>query len=106
MKAETKERNKKYYEEHKERLNDMNRWRIIKHKYGLTKEQWMGIFDLQGGACALCNTHQSELTKALCTDHDHETGKVRGLLCLMCNSALARLGDNKASIKKVLRYVS
>ena len=100
------EQRKEYYQANKEKILEQSRWRIIKSKYGLTKEEWMDIFNSQGGACALCNTHQSEFNKSLCTDHDHETGKVRGLLCIMCNTALAQLGDSKESIKKVLGYVS
>ena len=43
------------------------------------------MFKEQYGCCAICGKHQSELKKALAVDHDHRTGKVRGLVCNMCN---------------------
>ena len=43
-------------------------------------------FQIQGGKCALCDKHQSELKRALAVDHDHATGRFRGLLCSPCNS--------------------
>lgn len=42
-------------------------------------------FQIQGGLCKLCSRHQSEFDRALCVDHDHETGKFRALLCASCN---------------------
>lgn len=63
------------------------RWR-----YGITPEQYDALMTEQGGACALCDLPVAECPKgALHIDHDHATGRIRGLLCLRCNSALERL---------------
>lgn len=59
--------------------------RNIKSKYGITLEQWQQMFDRQQGCCAICGKHQSELNITLGVDHNHETGKVRSLLCNRCN---------------------
>ena len=43
--------------------------------------------------------------KALCVDHDHTTGEIRGLLCANCNLGLGALGDNVRSLKRALAYL-
>jgi len=43
------------------------------------------LFSKQNGCCAICGTHQSKLRRALDVDHNHVTGKTRGLLCGKCN---------------------
>jgi hypothetical protein len=53
---------------------------------GVTDEEYARLLAAQGGHCALCpNTPK---TRRLHVDHDHATGKVRGLLCHRCNRAL------------------
>ena len=102
MKSVKKEYDAARYKEQKEYM----RWNHIEKTYGLSKEEWMDMFNAQGGCCALCGTHQKEFKNALHTDHCHETGRIRGLLCIRCNSALGTLGDNKESLKKVMDYLS
>lgn len=68
----------------RERLLEKSRWRHIKRKYGLTKDQYMALLEAQGGVCAIC--HQPDPRGIqLSVDHDHKTLRVRGLLCLPCN---------------------
>lgn len=89
----------------KHRAANVERMRVwrFKNRYGITPAQYDVWFAHQGGACALCGSPPG--SKALCVDHDHETGRVRGLLCLQCNSALGKLGDSVASLKRALAYV-
>lgn len=54
----------------------------LRDTFRLTPEQWLQLWEFQGGKCPICNR---PLVKAL-TDHDHKTGLVRGLLCFRCNS--------------------
>lgn len=63
-------------------------------QYGLTPEDYEGLLVQQGFCCAICGVHASELEKALCVDHDHDTHKVRGLLCSECNQAIGKLQDD------------
>jgi len=51
-------------------------------KYGITAEDRARILEAQGGGCAICQ----ERSGRLCVDHCHETGRVRGLLCISCNT--------------------
>ena len=79
--------------------------------YGLTVDQYDEMLTAQGGVCAICNlpeTHVSSFTKKirrLSIDHDHKTGKIRGLLCSSCNRAIGLLGDDAERIKAVLTYL-
>lgn len=51
-------------------------------KYGMPSEQFDALLRAQRGACAVCRL---PFTSTAHVDHDHETGRVRGLLCLGCN---------------------
>jgi hypothetical protein len=57
----------------------------IKNKYGLTVEDWNLFFNKQNGCCIICGKHQSFFDKRLGVEHNHKTGKVRGLACRTCN---------------------
>lgn len=79
-------------------------------EFGLPKGQYAAMLASQGGACALCGERASGLTKsgrpiALHVDHDHATGRIRGLLCGKCNRAIGYLRDDPALIRKAALYV-
>jgi len=76
-----------------------------KRRYNLTPEDRRKLLEIQGGGCALCEKPDGEGHERLCTDHDHETGRVRGLLCRKCNTALGRLGDTHEKLLKVTLYL-
>lgn len=63
----------------------------IKRAYGLTWEQAKALYDAQGGKCALCLQDISWEGRERAIDHDHATGKVRGILCRGCNQMLGYL---------------
>ena len=55
--------------------------------YGITIEDYDRMYEEQGGRCAICRTDQpGGAGERFSVDHDHETGKVRGLLCNNCNT--------------------
>jgi hypothetical protein len=54
----------------------------------------------QGGLCALCKTNP-----ATQVDHDHKTGRVRGILCLHCNAGMGAFHDDPAIIERAIRYL-
>jgi len=60
--------------------------RLLK-KYGLTVVQYQMILTIQGNTCAICERPQSPY-RSLDVDHDHKTGRIRGLLCFLCNKGL------------------
>lgn len=68
----------------------------LKKDYGLSLEQYKSLLDAQGGVCAMCKKPETSCfkgkTRRLSVDHCHATGKIRGLLCTVCN-VVARPDD-------------
>jgi hypothetical protein len=60
----------------------------LKRMYGIDICQWNQLFEKQGRKCAICGTTNPNTKKGWHTDHDHRTGKVRGILCIRCNIAV------------------
>jgi len=77
--------NAAYHAKNKASIGLRHRKRQLKDKFGLTLEQYDDILKLQGNSCALCG-NLCQTGKSLAVDHDHNTGKVRGLLCAECNT--------------------
>lgn len=73
-----------------QRYRDYRRDWDLRHRYGITLEQYDAAAQAQGGVCVLCGQPQ---VRDLCVDHDHATGENRGLLCHRCNSGLGYLED-------------
>ena len=67
-------------------LPEKRRW----WNYGLSPEAYDAILARQHGACGACKRSDVKL----CVDHDHATGKVRGLLCGDCNKGVGLFHDN------------
>lgn len=72
--------------------------------YGLTDEEYEERLAGQGGVCAVCKRPPGK-HKRLCVDHNHETGEIRGLLCLRCNAHISALGDSLERVQAVLTYL-
>jgi len=86
------------------------RWRNIE-SYGLTKEQYLKLHDAQEGRCAICHRTPEEAQNTeshpnLVVDHDHETGAIRGLLCVHCNQMLGHADDNQTRLLNAANYLS
>jgi len=73
--------------------------------YGITLDDYNKMFAEQDGKCFICGTHVCSTGRALAVDHDHETGKVRGLLCANCNTALGKFNDDVELLKKAIDYL-
>lgn len=77
-----------------------SRARHLRRKYGLSPEQVEGLKEMQANKCAICKTPTS-----LVVDHDHKTGKVRGLLCHLCNSSLGGFRDSPELLQSAVEYL-
>jgi len=75
----------------------------LKQAYGMTLEDYNELFLRQNKKCAICGKHQSESTRRFGVDHDHKTGKVRGILCNRCNTALGCFEKYKKEMETYLR---
>jgi len=73
----------------------------LKRNYGLTLEAFDALLAFQGGGCAICGR-----TNADNVDHDHETGRVRGILCFPCNVAIGLLQDDEERALSAAAYIS
>ena len=79
------------------------RAKLIK-RYGLSVAEYAAMLKSQNGACAICyGTHNNN--HALCIDHDHMTGKIRGLVCHDCNVALGMIGDDPEVARSIITYL-
>lgn len=95
----SKELNKKSYNYSKQRKYLLNK------KFGITIEEYDNLLLDQHNRCYICHIHTSKLDKSLAVDHDHITGKVRGLLCGSCNRFLGRINDSIETANRLLEYL-
>jgi hypothetical protein len=75
----------------------------LTNRYKITKTEYDNMFSLQNGVCAICGNTGGK--KRLCVDHNHITGKIRGLLCDGCNVGIGRLKDSVSLVEKALDYL-
>lgn len=78
---------------------------FLETKYGVDADQYNQLMTEQGGVCAICKSPPPGL-RPLHLDHDHVTGKPRGLLCAKCNKLLTHFGDRPEGLLRVLDYVN
>lgn len=78
----------------------------LKKAYGITIDEYNKLFNLQDGCCAICNRHQTELTRNLAVDHNHITGEIRGLLCSNCNTGIGNLRDDVNLLERAIEYLT
>ncbi len=76
----------------------------IKLNYGLSVDEYNIMLKQQEGCCAICQLRCKR--GRLAVDHDHDTGVVRGLLCLSCNTALGQFRDSPAVLERAFKYLS
>ena len=83
---------------------------FLKRNYNITAKIYEETYIEQNGLCAICKTEGFTMKKGkdylkLVCDHDHKTGKFRGLLCHNCNRALGLLHDSLVDIKEAYNYI-
>ena len=111
-KAYNKAYGKKYYAKNKGKMKDQHhrfyqdnkpvfKERALRRNYNLTLAQHKQMYFEQDGCCLLCG-QPVEYSKVH-TDHDHKTGKVRGLLCARCNLCMGFV-DDLSFIEKAIAY--
>jgi|694.fasta_scaffold41796_19 hypothetical protein len=105
--SQERESQKRYRDNNKDkRKNGMLLWR-----FNITLEEYQVLFETQGGVCKICNNpetakkNKSEELRMLAVDHDHNTGKVRGLLCARCNVQLGHYEKTKPRAQEFENYL-
>ncbi len=97
---------KAYYDLNKDKI----RSKVLLKNYGIDSEEYDGLLSSQNGVCAICR--QPEMLKRrgktapLSVDHDHTTGKIRGLLCSRCNTGLGLFRDDTKLLKAATWYIN
>lgn len=111
MYAKYRENNKEKHIEATRRWRANNRQRYLWGKfearlrpYGIDGEDWARIFNTQERKCAGCFEHLDG-GKHTHLDHCHTTGRVRGLLCTLCNSALGYARDRITTLHNLIYYL-
>lgn len=91
-----------------------DRVRKFRRQFGITPDDYNRLFAAQGGLCAVCGRPETAPgnalngttgTRMLAVDHDHESGRVRGLLCANCNRAIGLFTDNPALLRRAADYI-
>ena len=99
-----------YSQSHKSVIKVRLRLGHLSRKYGLTPEQFRELVQKQGGRCPLCENLLRLGTDGLNSfhapvDHDHKTGKTRGILCINCNLGLGLI-ERSGWLEKAMKYIN
>lgn len=97
LKPAARERNREWNKQHGRDAN-------LRQKYGVTEQRFNQASAAIGGACEICGK-QCGVHKNLSVDHDHDTGFVRGLLCMKCNAGIGKFGDSADLLRSALEYM-
>jgi len=81
----------------------------LKHRYGITEEQYDQMLIQQKHSCKICghkpDKYQTRPDKPLYVDHCHQTKVIRGLLCHKCNVALGHMNDDPEQLERAANYL-
>lgn len=89
---------------------DRRKRQLLRH-YGLTLEEYEAKLQAQQKRCAICGEPEVLKNKrygtslSLSVDHDHDTGRVRGLLCTDCNHGLGQFKDSPELLEAAAAYL-
>lgn len=114
-----KERKRLYYERNREKIiqrNKIYRQRFpnstrTNHlkKFNITIEGYAHLLEQQNSVCAICfkpeRAKMNGKIKKLSVDHNHVTGRVRGLLCSVCNTGIGKLQEDKTILLSAINYL-
>ena len=107
----------KYYNNNKEIIIQRERKRIIA-KFGITLEEYNNLLEQAGDKCCICGRQFLEITGEIgfrhkqagrlqtkYLDHNHTTGKIRGIICGRCNAGLGCFEDDIEIINRAINYL-
>ena len=101
-----------WFRDHPERQYESRRANSLRTFYGLSIAEYDALLAAQGDTCAICGLDEAAAHGRtgkqfkLSVDHDHATGRVRGILCQRCNRAIGMLGDNPEILQKAIAYLT
>jgi len=77
--------------------------RATLRQYGLSEEQFAQMLAEQNGCCCICRTALDDVVPHV--DHDHDTERVRGVLCGRCNRTIGLFGDDARRLRNAAAYL-
>ena len=77
----------------------------VLRSYGLTEETYRSMLTAQGNVCPICTRPPTDKRKRWCLDHDHVTGRLRGIVCLSCNIGLGQFSNNPYILRRAAEYI-
>ena len=96
-----REKSKLWHKNNRERTKN----NILKLKFGINLEEYRSILKKQNYCCNICGVNEKDLNQSLSVDHCHTTGKIRGLLCNICNVSLGGFKDSKKILQKAMDHL-
>lgn len=95
----------KNFKKMKKYHQDYSKQDHLKRTYNLDFDKYLNMLESQNGVCAICGQPEKIKNQTLSVDHDHKTGKVRGLLCRECNWSLGGFKDDIEILYKAIEYL-
>ena len=95
---------KRWHEKNPLRQREIGRKSGYKNKYGVSVEDYERMYIAQNGCCRICERINVN-GKRLSIDHDHKTGRVRGLLCHPCNVMIGLAKENPHTLYRAVDYL-
>lgn len=80
----------------------------IKSKFGITIDEYQRLLENQNGQCAICGYKEPQGATRhdrLYVDHNHDSGAIRGLLCMHCNAGIGHFKENLTILKNAIQYL-
>ena len=87
------------------KCKDRYRGHALKYLFGISNAEYNKMLASQGGVCWICKQKEKAKCGRLHVDHNHETGKVRGLLCSNCNRAIGFLCHSPELLQRAIEYL-
>jgi hypothetical protein len=106
----TKEESSRYQKENPLKVRQWGWRKHVKKKYNMTQDDYDQMFLNQNGVCAICGKEETHRNRSgevgnLAVDHDHKSGKIRGLLCFSCNTGIGKFGDDPDRLQNAAKYL-
>jgi hypothetical protein len=97
---------KEYRLKNRKKVQQQRKKSYFKNTYNLTLEQFNEKLNNQNNKCVLCDTTFDEKINKAYVDHNHQTGKIRDILCFNCNSGLGKVKEDKNILNNMINYLN
>lgn len=96
---------RKWISENKEKWRTIKTNQFLKRHYGISLIEYNDLLKQQNMCCAICGDSALKYKRKLHVDHNHNTGKTRGLLCVNCNTGIGKFRESLTMLEKAKQYL-